>query len=359
MKKMVKSRWALGMAAAAALALSTGVAAQTKVNVALASAGYLYISVMTADAMGYFKDEKIEANVFNATSGTKAMSALASGDAQFSVTAPPSGFRAREKGVDIQTVGAAITQYASNIVISKKWADQQKVNSSSPTDQKIRALRGITFGVSTPGSGTDQIIRYLARRGGLNPDKDMTIATMQTGGAMLPALARGQIDGFSFSPPVPDEAMRQFGAVMLFELSRGTVKELDGFLYQGVLVRESWAQKNQDTVVRFLKAMQRGLDMIHGSQHTRVRDAVHGKWFKNTDKPFFDQIWEAMRPSYPATVEINTTQMKRVAEFLTDLGDPIPSDALRSGWTNEYAARAVVAARPAKPASAQKPAQKK
>ena len=333
--------------AAVAVMLGAGTAcAQDKINVALASGGSLYISVMAADVLGFFKNENIEANIYNATSGTKAMSALAAGEAQFSVTAPPSGFRAREKGVDIITVGAAITQYASNIVVSKKFIERTGINANSSYEQKLKALKGSTFGVSTPGSGTDQIIRYLARRAGLNPDKDMTIATMGTGAAMLPALARDQIDGFSFSPPNPDLAVKQFGGTMLFEFSKGQVKELDGFLYQGVLVRDSWAQKNSELVVRFLRAIQQGLDVVHSEQnHTKARDAVWAKYFKETDKALFDQIWGDMRPAYPKTVEVNEGQMVRIAQFLADLNEPISPAVLKSGWTNQYAAKAAASLR--------------
>jgi len=334
-----------------AFGIGTGAQAQDKINVALASGGYLYISVMAADVLGFLKTENIEANIYNASSGSKAMAALAAGEAQFSVTAPPSGFRAREKGVDIITVGAAIVQYASNIVVSKKWVERTGITPASTYEQKIKALKGSTFGVSTPGSGTDQIIRYLARRAGLNPDRDMTIATMGTGAAMLPALARDQIEGFSFSPPNPDLAIKQFGAVMLFDMSRGQVKELDGFLYQGVLVREGWAQKNPELTVRFLRAIQRGLDMIHSEQnHTKTRDAIWEKYFKQTDKALYDQIWDNMRPAYPKTVEVNEGQMKRIGEFLAELNEPISPAVLKSGWTNEYAAKATASLRAAVPA---------
>jgi NitT/TauT family transport system substrate-binding protein len=328
--------------ASIALGFAPGAQAQDKVSVALASGGYLYISVMAADALGFFKAEGIEPNIYNAGSGTKAMSAIAANEAEFSVTAPPSAFRAREKGIDILTVGAAITQYASNIVVSKKWVERTGVNANSSYEQKLKALKGSTFGVSTPGSGTDQIFRYLARRAGINPDKDMTIATMGSGAAMLPALARDQIEGFSFSPPNPDLAVRQFGATMLFDFSKGQLKELDGVLYQGVLVREGWAQKNSELVVRFLRAMQRGLDVVHsGEGHTRARDAIWPKYFKQTDKVLFDEIWLNMRPAYPTTVELNEGQIARIGQFLAELNEPISPTVLKSGWTNQYAARAV------------------
>ena len=343
---MKKRLIAVIAAACAALGLTGAACAQDKVNVALASGGYLYVSVMVADVLGFFKSEGIEPNIYNAGSGTKAMSAIAAGEAQFSVTAPPSAFRAREKGIDILTVGAAITQYASNIVVSKKWVERTGVNAKSTYEQKLKALKGSTIGVSTAGSGTDQIVRYLARRAGLNPDKDMTIATMGSGAAMLPALARDQIEGFSFSPPNPDVAIQKFGATMLFDFSRGQVKELDGFLYQGVLVREGWAQKNSDLVVRFLKAVQQGLDVTHSEQHhTRARDAVWAKYFKQTEKALFDQIWVNMRPAYPTTVELNEGQMVRVAQFLADINQPISADVLKTGWSNQYASRAVASLR--------------
>ncbi|HYH42489.1 MAG TPA: ABC transporter substrate-binding protein [Burkholderiales bacterium] len=328
--------------AVVALGLNGAALGQDKVNVALASGGYLYVSVMVADVLGFFKNENIEPNIHNAGSGTKAMSAIAAGEAQFSVTAPPSAFRAREKGIDILTVGAAITQYASNIVVSKKFIERTGINANSTYEQKLKALKGSTIGVSTAGSGTDQIVRYLARRAGLNPDKDMTIATMGSGAAMLPALARDQIEGFSFSPPNPDVAIQKFGATMLFDFSTGQVKELDGFLYQAVLVREGWAQKNPDLVVRFLRAIQQGLDVTHSEQqHTKARDAVWAKYFKQTEKGLFDQIWINMRPAYPKTVELNEAQMARVAQFLADINQPISAEVMKTGWTNQYASKAV------------------
>jgi NitT/TauT family transport system substrate-binding protein len=322
----------------------TAARCQDQVNVAMASGGYLYISVMTADALGYFKAENIDANIYDAGSGTKAMSQLAAGQAQFGLTAPPSGFLARQRGIDIQTVGAAITQYASNIVASKKFSERTGVTRQSAIDQKLNALKGSTFGVSTPGSGTEQIFRYLAKRAGINVSKDMTIATLGSGAAMLPAFSRDQIDGFSFSPPNPDVAVQKFGGFLLFDFAHGEMKELDGFLYQGVLVHQNWAEKNEIIVVHFLSAMQRALDVIHDDASTdKARDAVWQKWFNKTDKALYDRVWADMRSAFPKTVEVNADQMQRISDFSTAIGGPLQADTIKAGWTNKYAAQAVTA----------------
>jgi NitT/TauT family transport system substrate-binding protein len=317
---------------------------QDQVNVAMASGGYLYISVMTADALGYFKAENIDANIYDAGSGTKSMSQLAAGQAQFGLTAPPSGFLARQRGIDIQTVGAAITQYASNIVASKKVSERAGVIQESTIDQKLKALKGSTFGVSTPGSGTEQIFRYLAKRAGINASRDMTIATLGSGAAMLPAFSRDQIDGFSFSPPNPEVAVQKFGGFLLFDFAHGEMKELDGFLYQGVLVHQNWAEKNESVVVRFLSAMQRALDVIHDdTSRDKARDAVRQKWFNKTDKALYDHVWADMRSAFPKTVEVNADQMQRISDFSSAVGGPLQADTIKTGWTNKYAAQAVAA----------------
>ena len=103
----MRTAFAAGLAAVVMMfSWLTTASCQDQVNVAMASGGYLYISVMTADALGYFRAENIDANIYDAGSGTKAMSQLAAGQAQFGLTAPPSGFLARQRGIDGQ-VGSA------------------------------------------------------------------------------------------------------------------------------------------------------------------------------------------------------------------------------------------------------------
>lgn len=327
------------------LALTVGhsqASAEDKIDVALGSFGYLYVSVMVADTLGYFKEEGLDPDIQNVTSGTKAVMAVVSGSSQFTVTAPQSAFRARGEGTDLVLVGSAITQLASNVVISKAWAEKNGITDASSYEDRLKALKGSTIGITTAGSGTDQVVRFLAKQAGINADKDMTITPLGGSTAMLPAFSRGEIDGFTTSPPVPETAVDQFGGVKLFDLVGGKVKELDGFLYQGVVVREELLKSNPDMVVRFLVAIQKSLNAIRDpALSLKARDAVHAKYHAETDKALYDRIWQDFQSAFPKDITVTEDQVVRVTDFIAQFEKPIPPEAIKTGWTNQYAEEAL------------------
>src|SRR5258708_10646756 len=67
----------------------------------------------------------------------------------------------------------------------KQWAD----------------LKGGTAGVSTYGSLTDQLTRYVLKRNGLIPEKDVQIMQVGTTASMLAALKTGRLTLAILSPP--------------------------------------------------------------------------------------------------------------------------------------------------------------
>lgn len=333
-----------GYLAGAVFAVTFAAQAQAadKVDVALGSFGFLYVETMAADTMGYFADEGIDATVRNLNSGTKAVAAVVSGSSQFTVTAPQASFIARNEGADLVVVGSAITQLASNVVVSKEWAAKNHIADNSSYEDRLKALRGSKIGITTPGSGTEQLIRFLAEQGKLDPARDLSIVPLGSTTAMLPALSQGQVDGFTSSPPVPDKAAHDFGAVTLFNLIGGQVKPLDGFLYQGVVVTGDTLKQNPDLVVRFLKAIQKALDAIHDpASSEKVRDAVKAKYYPKLGKDLYDGVWKDFEPAFPKTVSLNQGQVKQIADFVAKFGKPISQQAQDTGWTNKYAEEAL------------------
>lgn len=335
------SRWALALA----LGLAAGPAlAKDKVVSIMTSAGYLYLGPLVAEQMGFFAAEDITPEIIFSEGGSKALAAVIGGDAQVYVGAVSSGFRAREKGTDIQTVGASLTQYASNVVVSKKWAEKNGLTASSSYQDRLKALKGGTFGMTSAGSGTDQLLRFLAKQGGLRADKEMTITALGAPETMLAALGQNRIDGFSHSSPTGETAVHDLGAMMLFNLTKGEVKDLDGFLYIGFMIKESWAKKNPALMVRYLRALQKSFDAIHDdAQNAKARELVRVKYHPKTDKALFEEVWEDTRAAFPKTVEVNEGMIKRVADFLAEFDKPVDANTLKSGvgWTDEYAQKTV------------------
>ena len=340
---------AVGLLALGLLCSATA-SARDKVVLVLSTFGSPYMPTLAADELGFFERENIEVEIVRTEGGSKALAAIVGGSAHVLIGSPVSSFRARAKGADTYVIGAAITQYASNVVISADWAKQKGVSAASPYDQKLQALKGATLGVTSVGSGTDQLVRFLAKQAGLNADRDMTITGLGTGETMIAGLVQGRVNGFVVSSPSGEAAVKQHNAVMLFNMSQGEVKALEGFFYIGTIARESWCKENQDLVVRFLRAQQRAHDVMHDPKRTaEARDAVWKKYHSKTEKEFFDFVWDQNLPAWPKTVQIDAGMMARIADFANEFEkQPLPAEAVNGGWSNEYAQNAVASLRAGK-----------
>ena len=331
-------------ACALALALLAPAAnAKDKLTVVMSSWDLLFWGTLTAQELGLFDKEDLAVELVHTGGGAKSLAAVAGGDADFNIGAPASAFRARAKGSDVMMIAPAISQYTDNVTMSDAWARKHGISSASPYEEKLKALKGMTLAVSSVGGGASQLVRYLAKQAKLDPDRDITMTAIPTGDSMLAALKIGRIDGFVIPPPTGDTAIKDHGAQSMFATGKGEVKPLDGFVYIGVIARESWLKKNPELTVRFLRAEQRALNLIHDPKTTNAaRDAVHKKYHEKTEKALFDQLWAAAVPSYPKTVELNQAMIDRIAEFVNETQpDPLDKAAVKTAWTNEYAAKAL------------------
>jgi NitT/TauT family transport system substrate-binding protein len=313
--------------------------AKEKLRIAITSYGFLFVPVFVAKEMGYFDAEGLDVEIINTGSSPKAYAALAGGNVEFLVASPVAGFRARAAGLDSLIVGAVTSQYASNIVVSGEWAKARKLTAESPYADRLAALKGITIGTVDRGGGVDQLIHFLAKEAKLNPQTDMEIPVIGAGEAMLAAFSRGRIQGFGHSSPVSDTAVRQMNGFMLFNMSRGDVKPLDGFLYISTMVRESWAKNHEDATVHFLRAIQRALASIHDpARTTKARDAVKKAYHANIDPEFYAKLWDDTANAFPRSIGLDMPMIKRVVSFVNEFdAEPLNQRAVDAAWTDRYA----------------------
>jgi NitT/TauT family transport system substrate-binding protein len=346
----MKMRFAGGLVAGAlAVALVAPLSpaqaqAKDKLTVVMSSWDLLFWGTLAASELGLFDKEGMSVELVRTGGGAKSLAAVAGGDADFNIGAPASAFRANAKGSDVVMIAPAISQYTDNVTMSSAWAKKNNITSASPYEQKLKALKGMTLAVSSVGGGASQLLRFLAKEAKLDPDRDFTMTAIPEGSSMLAAMSLGRIDGFVIPPPTGDDAIKNHGAQSMFATGRGEVKSLDGFVYIGVIARESWLKKNPDLAVRFLRVQQQALDIIHNPATTnKARDAVWQKYHSRTEKALFDELWAAAEPSYPKTIAVTQAMIDRVANFVNDTtpNDPLDKDAVKKAWTGDYAAKAL------------------
>lgn len=338
------TRRGIGLGTAAALAAPARIAvAKDKLTVVMSSFDMLFWVTLSAQALGYFAEQDLEVELVRAGGGARSLAAVAGGDAQFNIGAPTSAFRARARGSDVMMVAPAVVQYVDNITMSGDWARKQGITAQSTYQDRLRALRGMTLAVSSVGGGADQLVRFLAKQAGINPDRDMTITAIPDGANMMAAMSRSRIDGFVIPPPTGEDAVRSHGAQPLIWAGRGEVPQLDGFVYIGVIARESWLNRNREVAVRFLRAQQRAMQTVHNAEESvRARETVWNGWHQRTDKGLFDEVWRNAIPAYPRSVTVEAAMIDRIVAFVNETQpDPLDPAATRTAWTNDYAAAAL------------------
>src|SRR5947209_7571757 len=153
----------------------------------------IYLPAKLAAQLGFFKEQGLDVELFNSTSGSQAATALLAREVQGVV-----GFY--DHTIDLQSKGKFITSVvqfavAPGEVVLVKAADADKLK--DPANWKGQAL-----GVTGLGSATDFLTRALAAKAGLKP-QDYTLVPVGAGDTFLAAMSQGKIvSGMTTEPTV-------------------------------------------------------------------------------------------------------------------------------------------------------------
>lgn len=317
--------------------------AQDKVRVSYSTETLAYVPYYMAQTLGYFDKFGIQVEGVKSDSGPKSLSAVISGNAEVLLGATTTPVAARKQGADIVLFAPIYSQYSSNIVISKKWQDKNKLTDKSSYEERLAALKGATIGITGPGSGTDQIVRYFADAAKINADRDLTLVALGGDSSiLLSAFSQGRIDALAISAPTSHVAVRQFGGMILFNVGAGQVKVLDGYFQSGFAARGDWLKKNEAVAIRFTKAMQMSFDTLHdASKASQTRDLIHKAYFPKIDADIFAELWTEMTEAAPKTVELDRKMIAGIVDFANKFSkDQIDPGLIDAVYTNEIARKA-------------------
>ena len=277
----------------------------TKVKLALSSSTALsFTPIYVAQHFDFFADECLAVEtVTSGAAGTEVVAVLA-GDAQFAASGILNAVAAAQQGKKSLWVAALQQHLQANLVISKTAFDKGGLNDSSTIDQRIAALKGLRMSVSRPGSLTDQVLRVYAKRGGLDPAKDMQIIATGYGPPQIAALQQGTVDGFSSTTPQPQIAIAQGLAVTLIDNANGQDPIFNPFAEESIMVEPSYAEANPDVVRAFVRAIVRA-----------------NRWVKSHPPAESAAIYTAVSPS---------TSAGQVVDWLPPIISGIPEDGCQA-----------------------------
>jgi NitT/TauT family transport system substrate-binding protein len=154
-----------------------------------------------------------------------------------------------------------------------------------PEIKSIEDLRGKAVGVTRFGSSTDFTIRYVLRKHGLEPGRDVTIIQMGDLVAAAIAMKNRTIMAAPFSSPANVRA-QEIGAKVLVNMGTAGIY----FPHDAWMARRSFINTHEDLVRRFLKAYSEGVHRMHVDPALARRAIV--RYTRSTEQKVIDAVYQ-------------------------------------------------------------------
>src|SRR5712691_6741380 len=231
--------------------------APRKVKMTIPVIAHSMTPVFLAQNKGFFTEEKLEVDITSTGGGGPDVRALIAGAVEFSVTTGDNVILAQQEGKKLLMVMSGLHRLFINWAMHKDVAKSKGVTESMPLADKIKALKGLTVGVTNPGALTAHLAAFVIRKAGYNPQQDVNIVPIGSGPTWLAALENRKVDVALTAPPVPDTAISRGYAILLINNAKGEDPSIPEFLMENLIARPETVAKDGDTIRRMVRALTR------------------------------------------------------------------------------------------------------
>lgn len=236
--------------------------------------------VYLAQAKGFFSGEGLDVDVTSTGGGGPDIRALIAGEVDFSFTTGDNVILAYQEGKPLVMVASALNRLFINWAIHKEAAKAQGITETSPLEQKLKALKGLTVGVTNPAALTSHLAHYVIRRAGYVPQQDVKVIAIGAGPTWLAAVENRKVDAALTAPPVPETAISRGFALMFINNTKGEDPSISEFLMENLIARPETLKKDPDLVRKMVRALVKANQWALSSTPEQVADALRATFGK-------------------------------------------------------------------------------
>src|ERR1044071_5039186 len=241
---MVRLRFSVALALLMSLSIVGSGSAQSKplkkIRVGVPSVGVSNIIVFVTKEANLFAKYGLDGEVITINGSGIASKALISGNIDVCPIATPTVIAADLAGSDMQILAHTMPGVVHALMVK-------------PEIKRVEDLKGKKIAVSSLGSLTDFLVRAIAKKKGLNPDRDLTLIVTGSDSERIIALKSGAVDGAAMSHPGYGRA-KKMGFTMLWDAA----KEID-YPWMEITTRRANIKTDRETVMNYVKAHLEGI----------------------------------------------------------------------------------------------------
>lgn len=230
--------------------------------------------VYLAQAKGYFAEEGLNVEMTTTQGGGPDIRAVIAGEADFSFTTGDNVILAFQEGKPLVMVMSGLQRLFINWAIHKETAKAKGITENSPLAEKLKALKGLTVGVTNPGALTAHLAAFTTRKAGYLPQEDVKIIAIGAGPTWIAALENRKVDLALTAPPVPETAIQRGFAIMFINNTKGEDPSVSEFLMENLVARPDTVKKDPDLVRRMVRALVKANKWALSSTPEQVADAL-------------------------------------------------------------------------------------
>ncbi len=280
-----------------------------KVKVAEVAHTIFYAPQYVALTQGFFEDEGLDVELILTSGADKVTAAVLSGDAHI-------GFSGSEATIYVYNGGekdylktfAQLTQKDGSFLVSR-----EKFDNFTLDDLKGKDVIG-----GRQGGMPEMTLEWALKQNGIDPKKDVNIDTSVAFAAMSGAFISGIGDFVSlFEPNALQLEQQGLGYVV------SSIGELGGVVpYTSYSARISYIEKNPDTIEKFTRAIQKGLDYVHNHSDEEVAEAIMSE-FPDTSKNDLTKVIKRYREieAWPTTTVFSKESFDHLQEIMQEANE--------------------------------------
>ena len=293
-------------------------AAPEKINASYGAISGSMAPIWVAKEARLFEKQGFDLNLVYIPGGPRSIMSLIGNSIQFVNHSGMPALEAYQRGADTALIASSMNQLEHAIIAQKNITN-------------VEQLRGKVLGISALASLTDILMREGLRLNGIS-DKEVTILPVGDESGRLNSLQIGRVQAVIISGIQRLTAIKM-GFKLLIDFSKLPI-EVSG---SSILVRRSYALKNQDITLRFLKAWIEAVYLFKAKPEFSI--GVLSKYVANKDPEVLNAIYELNKERLSIKpipyVRVVKSMMSLLARTRPDLPSASPEGFAEARFVNE------------------------
>lgn len=251
-----------------------------------------------AKEAGAFRRHGLDVDLVFIGSGSKMIQAVMAGDLKITQVGGTAPITARLRGADLKIVAVTFDTLPNSIIANREI-------------RSIPDLKGKKIGVSRFGSNTDFVARYVLKKYGLTPDRDVAILQLGDVPSIFAALKASSVEAGVLSHPTTAAAIKM-GLRELLDVAEAGVQ----FPATSIITTEPFLRSQPETVKRYLMAVLEGIRRYKTDEAFAKK--VISEYARIHDPALLDETYRRYAPKIPKNPYPTSASIRQALESLSD-----------------------------------------